>query len=92
MKYFIKNQIHYLKHLRFVGIVPMNNNLANSILIVSENSFKDICAQTNVNFDNKNQRDNFLKRSFMMMVVVVDTMFNKVKIYFNGLIRKGIFI
>lgn len=75
--------------LRFVGITPKNNNLANSILIVSENTYKDVCTQTNTNFDNKSQRDKFFKESFMMMLVVVDTMFNKVKIYFNGLDSKG---
>lgn len=75
--------------LRFVGIVPKNHNLANTVLVLTENTFRDVCVQTNTNFNNKSSRDKFFKESFVMMVCIVDTMYNHVTFYFNGLDTEG---
>lgn len=75
--------------LSLAGILPKNHNLANSILIIDSNTFKSACNKANSDFSNKNVRTKFFKESFLMLLVIVDTTFNSVTIYFNGLDTKG---
>jgi len=65
------------------------HNLANSILIIDKVSFKKACTQAGINFDDYITRQKFFVKSMMMMIVVVDTMYNLVEMYFNGLKNKG---
>lgn len=65
------------------------HNLANSILVIDKASFKKACVQAGINFDDYITRQKFFVKSMMMMIVVVDTMYNLVEMYFNGLKNKG---
>lgn len=75
--------------LRFVNIAPENHNLANTILILDNSTFKTACSKSGVDFTHKATRDKFFKETFIMMVMIVDTNYNNVTIYFNGLDTKG---
>ena len=72
-----------------IGVLPKNHNLANSIFVVDQKTFKSACGKAGLDFNNKHARENFFKQSFIMLLVVVDTNYNKVTIYFNGLDSKG---
>ena len=66
-----------------------NANSANAIIVMEKPTFEAVCREHNIKFDNYVSRNKFFKDSFTMMMVVVDTMYNIVKIYFCGLESVG---
>lgn len=71
------------------GINKENHNSANTILICERTTFDSICSQEGMDFEKSSDRQNFFRKSFSMMVVVVDTMYNNVTMYYNGIDAVG---
>ncbi len=81
-----KRQNNLFKYFRgVVGLDPENHNSANSIIITDQVTFAQACNHAGINFDNRSDRQHFFRKSFTMMVVVIDTMYQMVKMYFNGI-------
>ena len=74
-----------------VGIVTgkERHNLQNSTLVINSKSFKKACDTLGVNFENFAERQRFFSKAGMMLLVVVDPMYNLVDIYYNGIKHKG---
>jgi len=61
-----------------------SSNLANSFIIIDKESFIKGCANSGVNFSNYSSRQQFFRRTYAIMLVVVDTLGGKVDMYING--------
>ena len=71
----------------FLGLMGMrdpSHNLASAITIISKDAFDRACKENHIDFTNIRMRNNYFNRTFTMMMVVVDTMYGKVDIYYNG--------
>ena len=71
----------------FFGLASLrtpSHNLASAISIISKDAFDRACKENNIDFGNIKMRNNYFNRTFTMMMVVVDTMYGKVDIYYNG--------
>ena len=66
-----------------------NANSANAIIIMDKVTFDEACKAQRVDFENAAVRNKFFKESFAMMLVVIDNMYNLVRIYFCGLPNYG---
>lgn len=71
------------------GLTDVKYNLASSILIMEKNSFDKACYEAGLNFKKPADRNRFFKKSMMFFVVVVDTSYNSVDIYYTGLEHIG---
>lgn len=61
------------------------NNLANSIMVISSDTFKEICDSTSSDLRKANERQRFFDEAYVMLMAVVDTNYNMVEIYYNGI-------
>lgn len=71
----------------FLGLAKFrdpSHNLASAITIISKDAFDRACKENNIDFSNIRMRNNYFNRTFTMMMVVVDTMYGKIDIYYNG--------
>lgn len=68
---------------------PVSNNLASSIMVFSEDTVLRAKAQTGFDLHNKEDRAKYFSKTFSLMIFVVDTTYNKVTLYLNGLDIKG---
>ena len=75
--------------MSYIGILPRNHNIANSILIVNESSFRNACRNRGVDFNRDADRNRFFRESMMMFLVIVDPLHSRITMYFNGLDRVG---
>lgn len=71
------------------GILPEMHNLANSILIISKNTFDEACNSVSLDFSKDSVRQNFFRKTFTMILVVVDPMYGTLEMYFAGIDSKG---
>lgn len=62
-----------------------NNNAASSILVFDAKTFEEACKEAHINFATYKDRQKFFSTAMAMLVVVVDTMYDTVDIYYNGL-------
>jgi len=62
-----------------------SRNLANAVMVFSGDAAKLAQAESGFTFENKEMRDDFFAKSFTMMIIIVDTMYNTVTMYYNGL-------
>lgn len=71
----------------FKGLVSgqPNNNAASSVLIFGAKSFDEASRENKVDFSTYKDRQRFFLSSMAMLIVVVDTMYETVEIYYNGL-------
>lgn len=60
-------------------------NIANTILIITEDTVKQAKAMTGFDLHRADARSEFFGVSLTMVIVIVDTMYNHVTMYFNGL-------
>jgi hypothetical protein len=67
----------------------IKNNIANSILIITESTFKNINDTSSIDLTNYADRQRFFNEAYAMMLVVVDTNYNTVDIYLNGIQKKS---
>ena len=72
-----------------LDVVPMSHNLCNAILIFDKQSFDASCREAHINFDNQYQRQQFFRKTFTMMVIVVDLMYGRVDMYYAGIPQVG---
>ena len=72
-----------------LGIIPESHNLANAILVFDKQSFDASCREARIDFSNASQRTLFFRKTFTMMVVVVDTMYGRVDMYYAGVPSVG---
>ena len=73
----------------FSGVLDERHNIASSLLITEKKTFVKECSLAGVDFSNQSQRQAFFRKTMVMMVIVVDTMYNNVEMYFNGINTKG---
>jgi len=64
--------------------IPDRHNIANSILIYEKGSFDRYCHDSHLDFKRFNDRQKFFNASYSMIVVVMDTMYNDITMYFNS--------
>ena len=62
-----------------------SKNIANSVLVLAENSVKQCKAETGFDLHNKMDRFNYFSRTMSMLIYVVDPMYNRVTLYMNGI-------
>lgn len=72
-----------------LGILPEMHNLANAILVLDNNTFKNACNEAKIDFSSNVSRQKFFMKTFTMILVVVDNMYGTIDMYFNGLNTKG---
>lgn len=71
--------------LKLGQVTPERQNIANTILIFEKNSFDRACNSAGLKFSVYANRQKFFNKTFSLMVVTVDPMYNKVTIYYHGL-------
>lgn len=71
---------------------PENHNMANAILVLDKATFKKACSDAKVDFSTASGRQGFFRKTFTMIVVVVDLMYGQVEMYFNGVDAKGTYM
>ena len=83
----IDNQENSLSNawLKLSQISPEKQNIANTILIFEKNNFDKACSRSGLRFNNFNDRQSFFNKTFAMIVVVIDTMYNKITMYYHSL-------
>lgn len=64
-------------------------NLASTVLIMSTQSILRAKIETGIDFNDKADRERFFINSLAMMVVVIDTSYNHITMYFNGMDEVG---
>lgn len=80
------------KHKGLLGLLIKkrpSQNLINSVVIVTEETFSKICDEEHINFSKRHVRDGFFEESLCMMIAVVDTAYKVVDIYYHGLDAVG---
>ena len=71
----------------FTGVA--RNNLASTILIVDKSTIGRISTKTHFDWDNYRARQKFFHEVSAVMIVMVDSMYNLVDVYYNGIKHKG---
>ena len=71
--------------------IDTNANIANTILIFDKRNFEKACYQAGINWKNAAVREKFFAKTYAMMLCLVDTDFDKVTIFTNGLNDVGEF-
>lgn len=64
-------------------------NIANSVLIFNEQNLRQAKAESGIDLTDAGTRNRYFQSTFAMMIVVVDTMYNHVTIYLNGIDSHG---
>ena len=81
------------KLFRFIAgildIMPESHNIANSVMIVDKNTFMDACSTLRIDFNKYDVRQKFFNKTFTMIIAIVDTMYDQVDMYFNGINQHG---
>lgn len=77
--------------LKLAQVTPERQNIANTILIYEKRTFDKACSDSGVNFKTYSSRQKFFNSTMSMMVVVVDTMYNKVTMYYHGITDPSVF-
>ena len=71
--------------LKLAQVTPERRNIANTILIFEKNSFDRACNSAGLRFKDYNSRQQFFNKTFSMIVVTVDPMYNRIEMYYHGL-------
>lgn len=71
--------------MKYAQITPERQNIANTILIFEKNSFDRACNSVGLKFNDYSSRQKFFNKTFSLMIVTVDPMYNKATIYYHGL-------
>lgn len=62
----------------------ISTNLANSVMIFSEDTVALAKADSGVDLHNERDRKNYFKNAYAMIIVIVDPLHQRVTMYFNG--------
>lgn len=71
--------------LKLTQITPNRQNIANTIFVYSKETFDAAANAANLKVDNYDSRQKFMSKAFAMMLIIVDTRYNTVKVYYHGL-------
>lgn len=71
--------------LKLAQVTPERQNIANTILIFEKNSFDRACNTAGLRFKDYNSRQQFFNKTFSMIVVTIDPMYNRIEMYYHGL-------
>jgi len=71
--------------LKVSGIKPDRQNIANTILIYESRNFDKACSTNGIDFKNYANRQKFFSSTMSMIVAVVNVMYNRIDMYFNGM-------
>lgn len=71
--------------LKLATVTPERQNIANTIIIVDKNNFDRACSKAGLRFKDYNSRQKFFSKTFAMMLVTVDPMWNRIDMYYHGL-------
>lgn len=71
--------------LKFSQIQPDRQNIANTILIFDKKNFDRACSMAGLRFSDYNSRQKFFNKTFAMICCTVDTMYNRIDMYYHGL-------
>lgn len=71
--------------LKLLNVEPNRQNIANTILIYESKGFKRACSTSGINFQRYDSRQKFFEATMSMIVVVVDVMYSKIHMYYNGI-------
>lgn len=66
-------------------------NIANSVLIFSQDTVTRAKAASGVDIRNFQERQKYFAMTFAMMIIVVDNIYNQVTMYYNGITDVGTF-
>ena len=77
--------------MKMAQVTPSRQNIANTILIYDDKNFAKACSNNGLNFKNYANRQKFFNSTMSMIVVVVNPMYNRVDMYFNGMQHSSTF-
>lgn len=77
-----------LKYWNNILRIEPNYNSASSVLIMDKQTFKKALSDSGIDKFDEKARAQFFSKSFMMMMAVIDTDYNTVDLYLNGI--KGV--
>lgn len=77
--------------MKLAQVTPSRQNIANTILIYDDKNFAKACSSNGINFKNYANRQKFFNSTMSMIVVVVNPMYNRVDMYFNGMQHSSTF-
>ena len=77
--------------MKMAQVTPSRQNIANTILIYDDKNFAKACSSNGINFKNYANRQKFFNSTMSMIVVVVNPMYNRVDMYFNGMQHSSTF-
>lgn len=77
--------------MKMTQVTPSRQNIANTILIYDDKNFAKACSSNGINFKNYANRQKFFNSTMSMIVVVVNPMYNRVDMYFNGMQHSSTF-
>lgn len=70
---------------RLSKLESKNTNIASTIIVVDHKTIQKNASDSGSNLDDYMNRQEFFNKSLAMILVVVDDMFNNVKVYYNGM-------
>lgn len=79
-----KNKNVFKRMLKLVG-GTQSYNLANSVLMLDENTVSRYTKKIGFNFNNLRDRNRFFDNTYNLFIVLVDTRYSRVTIYTNGI-------
>lgn len=62
-----------------------SSNLANSVMVFSEETVEQAKAESNIDLHREADRRRYFRDTYTMIVAIVDTIYQRVTIYFNGI-------
>ena len=71
--------------LKILGADTSRQNIANTILVYESRNSKKACSTSGINFTHYDSRQRFFEATMSMIVVVVDIMYSKIEMYYNGI-------
>ena len=71
--------------LKILGADTSRQNIANTILVYESRNFKKACSTSGINFTHYDSRQRFFEATMSMIVVVVDIMYSKIEMFYNGI-------
>lgn len=72
-----------------LDIMPESHNLANAIMIMDRNTFRQTTNEYHIDFRNTDVRQKFFNKTFTMIVCIVDLTYQTVDMFFNGVQNMG---
>lgn len=71
--------------LKLIGWRAERQNIASTIQIFTKPQFDQFCHETNCNFNRFDDRSKYFSKTFTMLVAVIDSQYNKIHMYIDGI-------